>query len=556
MENSIQKYELTQNGRKYILSTQIYENKIRLTCVETNKENPPVFVGDYPLLHLRQLSSAFNSISTIQEALYLLNKTIEDQKVKVDNKGDSINIFFFLLNQGENPVLALKPNVEVIYSPARYLPTRKVFLPPVTIKRPTIYLENDSNGVEPNLIYKTPAPKIDKLTLPLTPRRQAKNIYQNEVIQNQNYLFGSPKREQIDVSIPGSPSSPLIQYTTTSSSRNKNYLYQNNIPIDPIIFSTNDDQRIIELQNLTSKMKIEHEILKNESSKLINTIQNLKNEIEILKAENEKLRQNNGALPNGNEIHEITILKQEIERLRNELANLKNEKNNEFEEYKKIKEDEINLNKSQIEELLQKISFLEQENNNLKLKLQEIVNKYNIKSQEGNLDIVRGEIIENNDELELLTKKISKDHKKITLNLLYKATVDSDSAEAFHRKCDKAKSSIVLVKSGIGKRFGGFTSCDWSGESIDKKDDNAFVFSLDKMQIYDIIPGEDAIGCYPKYGPVFLGCQIRIFDEAFTRGGTTFQKELNYNTQEDFELNGGEREFEVKEIEVYGVELE
>ena len=42
-------------------------------------------------------------------------------------------------------------------------------------------------------------------------------------------------------------------------------------------------------------------------------------------------------------------------------------------------------------------------------------------------------------------------------------------------------------------------------------------------------------------------------DDAFVKGGTTFEKGLNYNTEEDFELNGGERNFIVKEIEVYEV---
>ena len=176
--------------------------------------------------------------------------------------------------------------------------------------------------------------------------------------------------------------------------------------------------------------------------------------------------------------------------------------------------------------------------------------------QEEDLEIIKGDIIENNKELELLTNKICKNHKKLTLNIIYKATVDSDRAAVFHNKCDFAKSTIVLIKSGNGNRFGGFTSCDWSGNSIFKKDDNAFIFSLDKMKIYDIIPGEDAIGCYPKYGPVFLGCQIRIYDKAFKKGGTTFQKGVNYQTQEDFELTDGQQKFEVKEIEVYSVELE
>ena len=166
---------------------------------------------------------------------------------------------------------------------------------------------------------------------------------------------------------------------------------------------------------------------------------------------------------------------------------------------------------------------------------------------------VKGDIIHNIDELELITRKINKLNQKLTLNLLYKATADSDKASAFHSKCDDAKSSLVLVETDKGKRFGGFTTCSWSGDCIDKKDEDAFVFSLDKMMTYDNIPGEDAIGCYPKFGPIFLGCQIRIYDNAFSKGGTTFEKGLNFNTEEDYELTGGEREFNVREIEVYEV---
>ena len=73
------------------------------------------------------------------------------------------------------------------------------------------------------------------------------------------------------------------------------------------------------------------------------------------------------------------------------------------------------------------------------------------------------------------------------------------------------------------------------------------------MKTYGIIPEEKAIGCYPKFGPVFLGCQIRIYDHAFKNGGTTWEKGLNYNTDDDFVLTGGERVFNVKEIEVYEV---
>ena len=169
---------------------------------------------------------------------------------------------------------------------------------------------------------------------------------------------------------------------------------------------------------------------------------------------------------------------------------------------------------------------------------------------------VKGDIIQNSDELELITRKINKSNQKITLNLLYKATADSDKAAAFHSKCDDAKSSIVLVETDQGKRFGGFTTCSWSGQCVDKKDEDAFIFSLDKMKTYNNIAGEDAIGCYPKFGPIFLGCQIRIYDNAFSKGGSTFEKGLNYETEEDYELTGGDRAFNVSEIEVYEVIVE
>ena len=153
----------------------------------------------------------------------------------------------------------------------------------------------------------------------------------------------------------------------------------------------------------------------------------------------------------------------------------------------------------------------------------------------------------------MIIEKIKTDKEQIVLNLLYKASSDSDSAKEFHKKCDNAKSTIVLIETDKGKRFGGYTSVNWKGKCLKKKDRHSFIFSLDKMKIYENIKGERAIGCYPKFGPVFLGCQIRIYDNAFKNGGSTFTKGFNFNTDEDYVLSGGERLFKIKEIEVYEV---
>ena len=284
-----------------------------------------------------------------------------------------------------------------------------------------------------------------------------------------------------------------------------------------------------------------------------------------------------------NELNEMNLLRQKLNEL-NEINNAKNQLEqinnlkNEFEQISYLKQQLNELNRIR-QKSLEDNAFKERMNEleNVKNKYEQelhILRESQRKSQELNKKLrystgldskqlyfeespmqfaVKGDIIHNSSELELITRKINKSNRKLTLNLIYKARADSDLASAFHKKCDRAKSTLVLVETDQGKRFGGYTSRSWAGECIEKKDDEAFIFSLDKMMTYDIIPGEEAIGCYPKFGPIFMGCQIRIYDNAFIKGGTTFEKGMNFDTLEDFELTGGEREFNVREIEVYEV---
>ena len=301
----------------------------------------------------------------------------------------------------------------------------------------------------------------------------------------------------------------------------------------------------------------ELENLRNENARLLEEINSLKSQMNIYINENRTLKSMTTVkteVPNNDQ--EILLLREEIQKLRIELST--------YSQYKIEKEDEINTLNIKIKGLLSRLKELELRNEELRAYIEKLSQ---MKSEGGNqvealtiqdtrLEIIRGDIIENANELELLTRKICQNkYKKISLNLLYKAIVDSDKAEIFHKKCDSANSTLVLVKSANGKRFGGFTSCKWEGKSIEKKDEKAFIFSLDKMKIYNVIPGEDAIGCYPNFGPVFLGCQIRIYNDFFKNGGTTYEKGLNFDTQEDYELTGGLNKFGVKDIEVYSVEL-
>ena len=114
---------------------------------------------------------------------------------------------------------------------------------------------------------------------------------------------------------------------------------------------------------------------------------------------------------------------------------------------------------------------------------------------EEQLNYLNSDIILSSTEEEMLLNKINKDGKQTQMKLLYKATVDSDRAEIFHQKCDSAQRTLVLIETINDRRFGGYTTQSWAGNGIDKDDNEAFVFSLDKLQIYNIITGQPAIGC-------------------------------------------------------------
>ena len=164
-------------------------------------------------------------------------------------------------------------------------------------------------------------------------------------------------------------------------------------------------------------------------------------------------------------------------------------------------------------------------------------------------------IIKKYAEINNVVNKIQEKLKKgAKFKIVYKASELGDKASIFHQKCDNLNMSLVLIETQKGIRFGGFTKKLWKGNCLQKIDNDAFVFSIDKNKTYDVITNENAIGCYPKFGPVFFGCQIRIYDNFFTKTSTTCHRRLNFKTNHDYELNNGEQTFIVKDIEVYDIE--
>ena len=171
-------------------------------------------------------------------------------------------------------------------------------------------------------------------------------------------------------------------------------------------------------------------------------------------------------------------------------------------------------------------------------------------------------IINNNLELNLLSNKIRQLYpgKNVIYNLLYRKSRDSDKAKVFHSKCDKIKGTLIIIKTSKGYKIGGYTNETWEGNNAYKIDNTAFLFSLNYNKIYDVKNNKFAIYCSPFFGPIFCGDKaptLLVHDNAEIKGGECCgANDSNYQGYlDDYEINGGQKNFRITELEVFKVTL-
>lgn len=169
-----------------------------------------------------------------------------------------------------------------------------------------------------------------------------------------------------------------------------------------------------------------------------------------------------------------------------------------------------------------------------------------------NIFSVDSKIISDYREFDFIINYLKNKFNKEIINSIriYRATEEGDRAEDFHRFCDGNTNVIVLIKTKNGKKIGGYTSVGFNNLNQSIADDTAFIFSIDKREIYPNIKGKNAIESYNNLGPTFSGDIIKIYDNFLQKGGITSKIGSNYQTNEDFQINDGIKFFGVEEIEV------
>ena len=251
--------------------------------------------------------------------------------------------------------------------------------------------------------------------------------------------------------------------------------------------------------------------------------------------------------------NKVNILEKEVKQIKNENMNLK-----------KILEqinDLMNVQKKEIDELKKWKAKYDTDIENIELKKRddEIMKKINTK------------IFKEKKEIDFLEKRLKRDepmlkNKTIIYKLLYRATEDGNSAESFHRKCDNISGTLTVIKTTKGFRFGGYTEMTWNtnnGETVNKKDKNGvgFCYSLDLFKIYNNTnEAKSTIRCYTNEGTDFYGGDAYFFDIYFpidtnTRSNTGYTKSHSSfgKIEEDCEINNGESNFLMKELEVFQI---
>ena len=589
-ERNLTRYRLDQSDNKvYILSTSLVNDKLKLTCQDSNSQT---YIGAFTLLDLLNLSKYFKTTRSVDQVQQYLNGIVEKQRVEIYQDDKCIKVILHLINNDKISIPLKKQTINTINTNNYYnLTNHYTTSPNIQTNPEQITYYNSQTYTEPQIISTMPQTYVYPQESNQYISSQTYNYDQN---LNGMDIPGISTTINNDINQLASNTNPMMTYTQADSTLN----YQmNKLENDINILRPEQEKITNELKKVldqAEKYKQENEANKQEITLLTNENKILKTENENLRNELKKYQENYDKINNDftslqkdagalqeqntellrlkeayekemqniqNNIEQLTkdneALKQNLELASNQNEALINEIN-----MLKSNQQKLNNNEEEIKHLMEELDAYKikaQENDLLKKKIEEM--EYQIQvmqehQEEDDVKEVKGDIIHDMNELEMITKKINKENKRIIINLLYKASADSDSAAVFHNKCDEANNTIVLVETKDGKRFGGYTTKSWKGNCVEKPDPEAFIFSFDKMKTYDNIPGDDAIGCYPKFGPIFLGCQIKIFDNAFTRGGTTFEKELNFNTEEDYELTGGSRTFEVKDVEVYEVIIE
>ena len=158
---------------------------------------------------------------------------------------------------------------------------------------------------------------------------------------------------------------------------------------------------------------------------------------------------------------------------------------------------------------------------------------------------------ENRKDLSIIRQWLPNRH--VQLILLYKKSRDGSSSEVFHKLCDNKGTTIIIIETTEGRKFGGVTHDNWNTDGIWRKSTNDFVFSLDSKEKFDYCWGNSTMG--NKENVITFGYYMNSSENAISFknysldegiANKSLLKIINNSTFEN-------ESFKTKEVVVYGI---
>ena len=143
--------------------------------------------------------------------------------------------------------------------------------------------------------------------------------------------------------------------------------------------------------------------------------------------------------------------------------------------------------------------------------------------------------------------------KSLNFELIFKASINGNSAFNFHKYCDGKGPTVTIVKGKNGHIFGGYVTVPFSSDCKSHYDDKAFLFSLTNMKKFPIKIKEQAVCHYSNWGP-YIGykdkCDLAI-DSYCLKNKQSYCEPNSYEFERVDLIGTSERNFGVEDYEVY-----
>ena len=321
-----------------------------------------------------------------------------------------------------------------------------------------------------------------------------------------------------------------------------------------------------ELKNYYYKSEYSLDNLKeiNKVFRIFDTINEAFKEInEIFKNKNAYLQKENNEIILHLTISNVFSLKENISlKLKKEIMNKEQSYELLFQTVNQMKET-IQKNKNDFEKrinsLEQSLKEEKQKNETLQKNFDELKKIIDGLMNSNKID---SNIIKTKSQFELIYNRLNNQgtfiNKNPKFNLVYRASRDGDDPKDYNNKCQGKKNTVCIIETKKGCIFGGYTETVVDinkGEYV--KDPNAFVFSINKMKIYENIrKNEDAVDHCKNWGPIFNKA-FAVYNRKFfsydrhTVGSVSSSHFGKMDS--DYEINNGENYFSIKELEVFEI---